>query len=430
MIQVNSSQKTLGTHALLKAAAILIMAAVVLPAVRFGVSFKLDLPVLLVASLLLLEERKIGRLPVIIQLKIVGLLIFLCMVISNNLGNVLLDELHRLLVFPTEFMQVFSRIMVFYIFLYIGYKGIIHPKRFDQIVSTIFMMALIWGMLQAVNVEIVKSVSSTIYALTDLQRNVLESARMRVFGTAGNAITWGGLSALMFFYFYFLHKRHHLIKIAGIFLAIINILFSSSRAALFAFLIVLVLMQFIIPFFQQRGPKLIVTLLKRVIITTGLTISAIAAAIVLVPERIGMILLRVENTQDDLTESGRGAQMNYFLDLFADNKEYYVFGIGKPTLDKLGFMEIEPFFLVFAYGIVGLLLHYTLLAILLGSATKMRKYSLKYYYFIIAATLFYIIFSLGFFFFREIISGLPFWWLCGYLIGLMYKMKHCRLQLD
>lgn len=405
------------------------MAAVLLPAVRFGVSFKFDLPILLGASLLLIEDRKIGRLPIVIQMKIVGLLIFISMLVSNNLGNLLLDELNRLFVFPTEFMQVFSRVLVFYFFLYVGYKGVISPQLFDKIVSTIFLLSLVWGCMQAININVVKSISADIYALTDLQRRVLESARSRIFGTAGNAITWGGLSALMFFYFYFLHNKSNIIRIVGMILALTNILFSSSRAALFAFAIVLILMQFIIPFFQQKGPKLLLTLTKRVLVTISLSVITVGAALLLIPERIGMILLRVENTQDDLTESGRGAQLNFFTDLFYNNGEFFFFGIGKPTLDKLSFMEIEPFFLLFSYGVVGLLLHYSLIVILLGTATKMRKLHLKYYYFIISASLFYLIFSFGFFFFREIISGLPFWWLCGYLIGVMYRMKHSSIQI-
>lgn len=427
---MKNPSKTIGINIFLKIAAILIMAAVLLPAVRFGVSFKFDLPILLGASLLLIEDRKIGRLPIVIQMKIVGLLIFISMLVSNNLGNLLLDELNRLFVFPTEFMQIFSRVMVFFLFLYIGYKHIIRPDQFDFIVSSVFLLALFWGILQVMNIDIVKSISSQFYALTDLQRNVLESARMRVFGTAGNAITWGGLSALMFFYFYFLHNKKNTIKVVGMILALTNILFSSSRAALFAFVIVLIIMQFVIPFFQQKGPKLLITLTKRVLITITLSVITIGTAIALFPERIGMILLRVENTQDDLTESGRGAQLNFFTDLFHNNGEFYMLGIGKPTLDKLSFMEIEPFFLLFAYGVLGLLLHYSLIVILLGTATKMRKFQLKYYYFIISASLFYLIFSFGFFFFREIISGLPFWWLCGYLIGIMYRMKHQSIQLS
>lgn len=427
---MESQSKTIGINIFLKIAAILIIAAVLLPAVRFGVSFKFDLPILLGASLLLIEDRKIGRLPIIIQMKIVGLLIFISMLVSNNVGNLLLDELNRLFVFPTEFMQVFSRIMVFFLFLYIGYKQIIRPEQFDSIVSVVFLLALSWGVLQVMNIDVVKSISSRFYALTDLQRNVLESARMRVFGTAGNAITWGGLSAIMFFYFYFLHNKNNTIRIVGMILALTNILFSSSRAALFAFAIVLILMQFVVPFFQQKGFKLLITLTKRVLLTITISAITVGAALLLIPERIGMILLRVENTQDDLTESGRGAQLNFFTDLFYNNGEFYVVGIGKPTLDKLSFMEIEPFFLLFAYGIVGLLLHYSLVVILLGTATKMRKFQFKYYYFIISASLFYIVFSFGFFFFREIISGLPFWWLCGYLIGVMYRLKHNSLQIN
>lgn len=427
---MESQSKTIGINIFLKIAAILIIAAVLLPAVRFGVSFKFDLPILLGASLLLIEDRKIGRLPIIIQMKIVGLLIFISMLVSNNVGNLLLDELNRLFVFPTEFMQVFSRIMVFFLFLYIGYKQIIRPEQFDSIVSVVFLLALSWGVLQVMNIDVVKSISSRFYALTDLQRNVLESTRMRVFGTAGNAITWGGLSAIMFFYFYFLHNKNNTIRIVGMILALTNILFSSSRAALFAFAIVLILMQFVVPFFQQRGFKLLITLTKRVLLTITISAITVGTALLLIPERIGMILLRVENTQDDLTESGRGAQLNFFTDLFYNNGEFYVVGIGKPTLDKLSFMEIEPFFLLFAYGIVGLLLHYSLVVILLGTATKMRKFQFKYYYFIISASLFYLIFSFGFFFFREIISGLPFWWLCGYLIGVMYRMRHQSIQLS
>src|SRR5690606_27238532 len=100
-------------------------------------------------------------------------------------------------------------------------------------------------------------------ALSNLQMNVLESAKTRIFGTAGNAITWGGLSALMFYYFFFLGKGlNRIVRYLGVILAIVSVIFCSSRSALFALGISFAMMQFIIPFYKMKGRRLALTLFK------------------------------------------------------------------------------------------------------------------------------------------------------------------------
>lgn len=420
-----TSKGTTGINSILKVLGLLIIASVLLPSTRIVFSFKPDLPLLFVASILLIQERKVARFPIIVHLKVLSILLFISMLLSDNIGNLALGILNRPLVIPTEFMQVLSRVLVFYLFAYIAYFNIISSRLFKKAVSIVFFCALCWAMLQAADISIIKTISIRFYALTTLQANVLESAKTRIFGTAGNAITWGGLSALMFYFFFFLKREgSRLFRYLGMLMAVVSIIFCASRSALFAFILSFIIMQFVIPFYKQKGKALLFTLGKNLVITVVSVVLVSLSAFLFVPDRVMMILARVDNTEQDLTEEGRGGQLNYFIDLFSDNQWYYLIGIGKPTVDRLSFMEMEPFFLLFAYGIVGVILHYFMVVILTKNANKLRRHDLNAYFFIISTTIFYLVFSFGFFFFREVISGLPFWWLGGYLIGSLFKAKH------
>lgn len=413
-----------GINPILKIIGLLVIISVLLPSTRIVFSFKPDLPLVLSAAVLLMLEKKVARFPVIVHLQVLAALIFCSMMLSDNIGNLSLGVLDRLFVVPTEFMQVLSRVLVFYLFAYIGYFNVISQKLFYKTVAGVFICALIWGMLQVTDIGIVRAISLK-YALSDLQMNVLQSSRTRIFGTAGNAITWGGLSVLMFYFFFFLGRRlHPIARYLAIIFSLVNVIFCSSRSALFALAISFIIMQFIIPFYKKTGRRLMLALGRNLLLTIVCIGVILAAAFAFVPERVAMVVARIDNTEEDLTEEGRGGQLNYFLDLFNDNQLNYIFGIGKPTVDKLSFMEMEPFFLLFAYGIVGLILHYFMLLILLRNAGKLKRFDLEAYFFIISTALFYVVFSFGFFFFREVISGLPFWWLSGYLIGVLYRAKH------
>lgn len=413
-----------GINPILRVIGLLIIISVLLPSTRIVFSFKPDLPLVLSAAVLLMLEKKVAGFPVVVHFQVLAALIFGSMLLSDNIGNLSLGVLDRLLVVPTEFMQVLSRVLVFYLFAYIGYFNVISQKLFYKTVAGVFICALVWGILQITDIGIVRTISLK-YALSDLQMNVLQSSRTRIFGTAGNAITWGGLSVLMFYFFFFLGRRLlPIVRYLAIIISLVNVIFCSSRSALFALAISFIIMQFIIPFYKKTGRRLVLALGRNLLLTIVCIGVILAAAFTFVPERVAMVVARIDNTEEDLTEEGRGGQLNYFIDLFNDNQLNYIFGIGKPTVDKLSFMEMEPFFLLFAYGIVGVILHYFMLLILLRSASKLKRFDLEAYFFIISTALFYLVFSFGFFFFREVISGLPFWWLSGYLIGVLYRAKH------
>lgn len=419
-----TTKGTTGINPLIKIIGILIIISVLLPSTRIVFSFKPDLPLVLAAAVLLMLEKKVARLPVLVHMKVLAALIFISMLLSDNIGNFSLGLLGKLFVVPTEFMQVLSRFLVFYLFTYIGYFNVIDAKLFHKTVSGVFLVALIWGMLQVTDIGIVNAISLK-YAMSDLQMNVLQSSNTRIFGTAGNAITWGGISVLMFYYFFFLGKGlNPIFRNIAIVLSIFNVVFCSSRSALFAMAISFLIMQFVIPFYKQRGKRLMLTLGRNLSLTIAGILVVVGAAFVLVPERVAMVVTRIDSTEEDLTEEGRGGQLNFFLDLFEENQLNYIFGIGKPSVDHLSFMEMEPFFLLFAYGVVGVVLHYFMMWLLIRNAGKLRRFDINAYFFVVSTALFFVIFSFGFFFFREVISGLPFWWLSGYLIGTLYKAKH------
>src|SRR5690606_21860058 len=125
-----------------------------------------------------------------------------------------------------------------------------------------------------------------------------------------------------------------------------------------------------------------------------------------------------------LNESGRGAQREFFISFMNNDYWNYFIGIGKPALDGLGYMEMEPLFLLVAYGVIGLVLHYLLIYYSLNKVFSIAGKDGKMFSFILGVTIFYLIFSIGFFFMRESYSGMIYWILIGYFVGNILSKRN------
>src|SRR5690554_2812584 len=215
----------------IKVFSLLIIFSFLLPAFKIGgFGMKLDLILLFpLLFIVLLVDNNVRHLSIFKKLGFLTVLLFVNMLISDTFGLFYFKYEERVY-FPTEFIQVFNRVAVFYCFFYIAYYQIISFANFKKYCSAMFIMALLFGLLQSFDISIIREISM-LYALTDTQIKGFESVNQRGFGVAGNIITWGGLSGFMFYYFYYL-SENKIFKLIGCFLAILNITLSVSRSAI------------------------------------------------------------------------------------------------------------------------------------------------------------------------------------------------------
>src|SRR5690554_4440812 len=210
---------------LIKYLAFIVIFSFLLPAVKIGgFGMKLDLIFLFpLLFFVLLIDNKVKTFSIFRKLGLISFLLFLNMLISGTFGFIHYEQAKGIY-FPTEFIQVFNRVAVFYCFFYISYYQIINFNKFQKYCSVIFIAALLFGFLQSLDISVIREVSK-LYALTETQIKGFESVNQRGFGVAGNILTWGGLSGFMFYYFYYLSESK-LIRLIGCSLALINISFS------------------------------------------------------------------------------------------------------------------------------------------------------------------------------------------------------------
>ena len=133
----------------------------------------------------------------------------------------------------------------------------------------------------------------------------------------------------------------------------------------------------------------------------------------------------------DTKGGGRIDQLKYFLSLF-NNGYHYIFGLSKAFINKseISFgVEIEPLNIFVTYGVSGFILQYSLVLGLLVyffkniKNAKNDKASLALLISSFVGLFSYQVFSVGYYFFREIHIGLFPWILMGASIGVFERDK-------
>lgn len=405
---------------LVKILALGIIISFLLPVIKVGsIGFKPDLIFLFLAlPVLMLKQRKLFFIK---KLIFITFLIFITMLISNNIGNYYYSDIYTFS-FPTEFYQVFSRVVAFILFFNIANYQIIEYKKFVFYFSFVFFIGLFFGVLQFLNIGIIQDISLKYYALTETQMSGFQSLNFRGFGTAGNIITWGGICCMIFYFFYFLVEKKSY-RLLGCILSIFNVLITASRAALLALVFSFLIVYFYQIIFIKRS---LGAFIKQIVYASLGVILLYILASIYIPDRLEFLELRLSKSEEDLTQGGRGAQIKFFMNFMSSDNWNFLFGIGKPTLNDMGYMEMEPLFLLVGYGIFGVILHYIILVYIYRFAQKLRFVDLKIYLFILGSLLCYLVFSIGFFFFREPYSGMIYWCVLGYLIGYLLLIKKER----
>ncbi len=341
--------------------------------------------------------------------------------------------------FPTEMWQYIKRAMYFLTPVYLIANKKITTRSAVLILLSVLAVTTIIGLVQLGSGSLSSQIA-TLYARSDAQfdNSIIESLELRrTFGIAGHSTAWGGFSAfvavtaLALAFTPRVERRgvtnfHRAAGAIIFFLALINVAYSGSRAAIVALLIGMTA-QLFAGFWAWRS--VIGTLFKISAIVTAVTIGVLFFAL----DRIAFILYRFTT----LIETGGGDRVNQVssgLNLI-DSLPILLNGTGNMAQRRFGVsygIEVEPVYLLVNYGIVGLCLRYLLLVLIVIAAIRVGRYGTDNWGRIagvatVSAAITYLTFSTGYFFFQEVVTGVAPWVLFGISVGAYELMRRTSL---
>lgn len=320
---------------------------------------------------------------------------------------------------PVTFILILNKISVFTFFSYLSYKGYIKINEISKIGTIVFLISLVFGVFQFFDLFGAKQFALSHYLDEGGVQEHVFLASNRIVGTSPAVISWGGCSLLLVHYFLFFEKRI-LYKGIGATLAILNVIGTASRASLFAFIVSLVLIYIIKAIVIKRNLFSVFKVIGYCVLFFTISFLLIKTFI---PKQVEFLEKRIDNTEEHMTSSGRGEQLNYFKNVLEQDPIGYFFGVGDSVIVNYGYLEVDFAYVFVGFGIFGFVLHYLLLYFLLREAYSLRQFDSEYFLFCWGTTIGYLIFSVGFYFFYELYMGLPFWWLNGLVLGELYRLK-------
>lgn len=415
-----------GKKLLMQLLAFFIVISFLLPIVKVGstTSIKLDWVFVKIAFLVLvLLFEKLKKIKFYKRYILLLLLIFVATLISTYIGGYYYLYLERDYGMPINLWMI-DRITTFIFFSYIVYRGWVKFEVLRPIVSLVFLAGLFFGIIQFFDLFGAKDIALNFY----LEKGSVQAYNFirhdRIIGVAPAIITWGGISVLLFHYFFFLEKWTS-IKYIGAVASILNVLMTGSRSAIAALFGSIILVFMVKAILVDRKIR---SFLKIIIALFACLTMAYVLFSIYMPEQLAFLEYRFDSTREALTTAGRGAQISYYLNIFGRDWWGSIFGMGAGAIS---FMEIDYLYIFVAYGFVGVILHYALIYLLLKEAFKFRLSNKKLFLFVWGSTIGYLIFSVGFFFFYERYMGMPYWWLNGMVIGyLWYNKKHAYEKME
>lgn len=392
---------------------VLFILSLLSPYIRIPFLMKYDyLIVLLSSPLMLLKFLLSSRFDKVYTNSFILLAIFIVIsFVSNNLGLALMENYS--FYFPRETIQVFNRLYIFTFFYYIVKNQILNFEWLSKLFGYVSIIALIIGFIQVFNMEKLNNIFNALYASTESQVKFLNNSwNIRVFGTIGHPIKWGGMSLLFFWFFVLIYK--HKFKYLGICLAILNILLTKSKASILAFVVTLIVAA--VYYVIQKK------LLKNKYFI-GVLALIVLFIILLITGQFDGIIYRFSVLFEKIgsNELGRQGQLAKMLELLDQNVLFWIFGIGKANFDTYQrLMEIELLYIFGVYGIIGLLYYVFFHVYFIRSFINYDIDVERYFVYIVFIG--YFIFSIGYYFFREINGGYQLWMLLGMLYGNL-KLK-------
>lgn len=378
-----------------------------------GFGVKLDLLLLFpLLFLVLLVDRYYKNQKFFKSIIVISILVFVSMLISNTFGQRYYGTKNGISI-PTEFISFISKVLIMWVFYIIGKYNILSKKLFFNSITIVFIISLLFGLFQILKVPFVISLSE-LFASSDNQVLKIGDGGGRIYSITGNVLSWAGWTGFIFIYSLILHKNIF-IKWLILLLSFINLLFTSSRGAIIALFISIIAYAFLMSYKKNS----IFSFFKYIFISVISLIVIGWLSFYFYETRVLLFIDRFNYLNEAIYVTGRSVQFNNILQIFNTDALNYLFGLGKPIVDSIGLMEVEFLFILISYGVVGLLLQYLFVFIV---GRESIKYQItNYSILILIGLLYYIIYSMGYFFLREITSGLLFWSILGYLLS---RTKH------
>lgn len=375
------------------------------------------------------------------RLLLLWLLLILHGIVFGLFGSLLyLDRL----AFPSEMWQYVRRMAFFYCGFSLARENRVSAKcAFFSFLGLVVTAGLV-GLLQAIPGSSLGEMLASLYYSTERQFTQLAQrayAFRRIFGVAGNSISWGGFCAfgcalsvypLIAGSRSFFVERNFTSKILIVscaFICLLNVLFSASRSAVMAvFSLGIFLMVLGLSSRYERSGQMLRCLLLFILSVTILGYFFV--------DRVDFILFRYEALLGGLQKgTGRIEQIELAMKLLAEHPLSIALGTGNAaqrSLVKSFGIEVEPVYLLVNYGVSGFLLRYgLLLAVFRYACASRRKSGDPFSQNLAGATMcaivVYLSFSLGFFFFQELHVGTFPWLLFGWVAGDFYRNQTGRL---
>ncbi|RXT03673.1 hypothetical protein [Ammoniphilus sp. CFH 90114] len=339
---------------------------------------------------------------------------------------------------PTDSIQYVARFITLISFIVWFYKGKIEVDKFIRYFLVFLNIAMLIGIFQWIPWP-GRELFIQLYPFRDgsLQLSQLdrELYRFRLHGIAQFATANGGLAAFFFVFAYSVfkyYKKYNFLSITLMVLTVINIFASQARGGILALFFSLFLFYFVSIYLNKSSIKPTLFMMTASGIITTISIYLYNTG----NKFIGSMVFRWNH----LFEARGGArvdQIYYFISLL-ENPFFYLFGLSKQVVNQSEIsygVEIEPINIFVTYGAIGFLLQYSVIVVLLIYFLRNMRKCLenKAVLTLIVASfvgiLSYQIFSLGYYFFRELRVGLFPWILIGVAIGVLekYSRDGCKL---
>lgn len=330
-------------------------------------------------------------------------------------------------VFPTDSIQYIVRFLFLISFLVIFYKNKVEAKVFIKYFLIVANIGMLIGILQWIPwpgrlffVEMYP------FTKVDVQLAHLDRSlhAIRVHGIAQFATANGGLATFFFIFSYSVYKylnQYKFLSISLMLLSLLNIITSQARAGMLALVFAVIFLYLIDLYINKKSFK--PTLYFSIVITVAYTLGYSLY------QNGNKFVENIVFRWEELFKTNGGArtdQIEYALSLLNSPMDY-LFGLSK-AFQSHGeikfFLEVEPINIFVLYGALGFFMQYFLVLFISIYFLKNLKRNFKNKEVLtliiasLAGLLSYQVFSLGYYFYREVRVGIFPWILMGATIGV------------
>jgi hypothetical protein len=415
----------------------IILFVAILPITNIG-SFAMPplyllLPILVfLLVLFILRLKKIP--PILLNISLIFLMIFSEVLLSNINGTI---KKTNDFIFPSDAIQYVARFIYIMFFAIATYKGKIKADIFIKYFLLFLNIGMLIGILQWIPWG-GRELFIKLYPFRDGVEQLSQLNRpihlIRVHGMAQHATANGGLASFFFIFGYSVYKyysKHKSLSVLLIILSLTNIFASQARAGLLALGFSIFLFYIIDMHFNKRSYK------STLYFLVGTAI--LLAVIIILYQKENPFISRMIYRWEALFETkggGRIEQVKYFMSMFSNPMDY-ILGLSKNSINNSDIsygVEIELVNIFLTYGVVGVILQYLLIFVLLFYFYKkikqndMNKESLTLLISSFVGLLSYQVFSVAYFFYKEIRVGHFPWILMGVAIGFYEKCKRDKIK--